>query len=132
MIAKFAGPHRFLSNFFTEPDGTCVEREFQQSKCADPADKKRFMGLTPGQCKRLGRKVKLRADWEDCKEFVMYQLVRTKFQDHAALRLMLLGTLDQEIVEGNDWGDTYWGVCDGEGQNILGKILMIVRDELAT
>lgn len=32
--------------------------------------------------------------------------------------------------EGNTWGDKFWGVCDGEGENHLGKLLMEVRAEL--
>ena len=44
----------------------------------------------------------------------------------------LLDTGDQELVEYNTWGDTYWGVCTRirQGQNWLGKILMEVREEL--
>ena len=33
-------------------------------------------------------------------------------------------------IEGNTWNDTFWGVCNGQGQNWLGKILMLVRSEL--
>ena len=47
-----------------------------------------------------------------------------------SLKEMLLLTGDQEIIEENYWGDTFWGVCRGKGQNHLGKILMKVRDEL--
>lgn len=32
--------------------------------------------------------------------------------------------------KGNHWHDTYWGVCDGAGENRLGKLLMQVRREL--
>lgn len=32
--------------------------------------------------------------------------------------------------EGNTWDDTYWGVCKGVGTNYLGKLLMIVRNDL--
>ena len=42
----------------------------------------------------------------------------------------LLETGNQELVEGNTWGDIFWGVCNGKGQNWLGKILMMVRDEI--
>lgn len=42
---------------------------------------------------------------------------------------MLLKTGDEELVEGNTWGDTFWGVCKGKGRNELGKILMKVREE---
>jgi predicted NAD-dependent protein-ADP-ribosyltransferase YbiA (DUF1768 family) len=43
---------------------------------------------------------------------------------------MLIDTGDQELIEGNWWGDVIWGVCNGKGENHLGKILMEVRKEL--
>ena len=55
--------------------------------------------------------------------------IREKFK-HTDLKELLLSTGDQELVEGNTWNDTYWGICRGEGQNNLGKILMKVRMEL--
>ena len=45
-------------------------------------------------------------------------------------RQRLLDTGDRELIEGNTWGDRFWGVCRGEGENKLGRILMRVRDEL--
>uniref|UniRef100_UPI00345E83CD NADAR domain-containing protein n=1 Tax=uncultured Duncaniella sp. TaxID=2768039 RepID=UPI00345E83CD len=47
-----------------------------------------------------------------------------------ALAEKLIATGDAELVEGNYWHDTVWGVCDGVGENHLGKILMRVREEL--
>lgn len=44
----------------------------------------------------------------------------------------LLATRDRMLIEGNDWGDTFWGMVDGEGENNLGKILMRVREEIKT
>ena len=41
-----------------------------------------------------------------------------------------MATRDRVLIEGNDWGDTFWGMTDGEGENHLGKILMRVRAEL--
>ena len=34
------------------------------------------------------------------------------------------------LIEGNEWGDTFWGTCDGIGENHLGKILMRIRNEM--
>lgn len=83
----------------------------------------------PGLIKKIGQKVKLRKDWDSKKLEYMNWAVREKFKDES-LKEMLLLTGDQEIIESNYWGDTFWGVCKGKGQNHLGKILMEVRDEL--
>ena len=86
--------------------------------------------LNLSEAKRLGRRVRLRSDWEQVKYDVMLDVVRAKFNQHPDLAQKLLATGDEELVEGNDWGDTYWGVCNGRGKNMLGKILMRVRAEL--
>ena len=59
----------------------------------------------------------------------MLSIVRAKFEN-AYLRRRLIATGDAELMEGNDWGDRFWGVCRGKGENRLGKILMKVRAEI--
>jgi hypothetical protein len=60
----------------------------------------------------------------------MLRAVRAKFAVNAAIRDVLLGTGDEEIVEDSN-SDYYWGRgADGTGRNILGRILMRVRAEL--
>ena len=83
----------------------------------------------PGEAKRWGRNITLRADWEHVKLPIMLNLVRQKFANDP-LRAKLLGTGEHELIEGNHWNDTFWGVCRGVGSNRLGKILMQVRAEL--
>lgn len=58
-----------------------------------------------------------RPDWEDVKVDIMLGLLRQKFQ-HPELGAKLLATGDAYLVEGNTWGDTFWGVFNGKGQNI--------------
>lgn len=130
-ITRFDAAHRFLSNFFIEPDGTSVEVEFQVEKCAIPADRKRFIGLSPVAAKRLGGKIKLRSGWDSGKLSLMAELVRNKFTDHVDLAWMLVGTGDAELIHGVWWDDEFWGVRNGKGENHLGKMLMQVRAELS-
>ena len=73
----------------------------------------------------------MRADWEVIKVDMMFNLVYDKFSKNPYLRDLLLLTKDFELEEGNNWGDTFWGVCDGVGENHLGKILMDVRTYLS-
>lgn len=133
-IAKFSGENAFLSNFFAcfiMHDGIMypsVEHAFQASKTLRLGERHKIADTTtPGDAKRLGRKVTLHPDWEQCKIGVMSELVLYKFASNPDLRSKLLGTGDAELIEGNTWGDTFWGVCEGEGQNHLGRILMQVR-----
>ena len=132
---KFRGKYEFLSNMFNcgvEWKGEvyrCSETVFQMEKCEREEDKKRFKGLMPGQAKKLGRRIKMRSDWNDIKLQIMKELLRKKF-NREPFKQQLIDTGDEELVEGNRWGDTYWGVCRGRGQNKLGKLLMQVRKEI--
>lgn len=130
LIDRFRGEYDFLSNFYLEDDCTTVEHFFQALKTKDTAEQEKILNApTPGSAKRLGRTVKLRSDWEEIKDDIMYELVRDKFED-PELAEKLLATGEAELIEGNTWGDTYWGVCRGRGLNKLGRILMQVRAEL--
>lgn len=136
-IMRFSGDYRFLSNFYPARaivNGLAfrsVEHAYQATKTLDMGARVEIMrAATPGQAKRLGQKVELRSDWEVLKLDIMYRLVRQKFTADKDLRRQLLATGDRDLIEGNTWGDTFWGVCNGEGQNHLGKILMKVRKEL--
>lgn len=82
---------------------------------------------------RLGRsrKHKLRRDWESVKDNVMRKALHAKFTQHENLREMLLDTGGAEIVEHTS-KDKYWGDGgDGRGRNMLGRLLMELRSELA-
>jgi ribA/ribD-fused uncharacterized protein len=139
-IDKFEGENRFLSNFWlcdiydTEDEEVyrSVEHIFQAKKTLDKKERKAIRECaTPGQAKKMGKTVTLRADWEQVKIPYMKTFVKQKFVIHRDLLEKLLATGDEELIEGNTWGDDFWGVCNnGIGQNNLGKILMEVRDEL--
>jgi ribA/ribD-fused uncharacterized protein len=129
MITEFTGEHRFLSNFWPSEvtlDGlkfSTVEHAYQASKTLNI-----MICPTPGKAKRMGKTVTLREDWGIVKQNVMLGLIAQKFCLHEDLKQRLLATGNQEIVEGNNWGDTFWGVCNGVGENWLGKTIMAVRE----
>ncbi len=135
-ISSFSGPHRWLSNFWPAEvvlDGVAyptVEHAYQAAKTLCPTEREFVRAATtPGAAKRCGKRITLRPDWDKVKSAVMLNLVRQKF-DLDPLGAWLLATADHELIEGNTWGDTFWGMCHGRGQNVLGKILMRVRNEL--
>jgi ribA/ribD-fused uncharacterized protein len=81
---------------------------------------------------RMGRdrKKPLRRDWEAVKDDIMREAVRAKFTQHPALLRVLLATGDAHLVE-HTTNDSYWGDGgDGSGKNMLGRILMDLRDQL--
>lgn len=138
MIDRFDGDYAFLSNFypssiFDSNDGLTyptVEHFFQAKKSVILRERELISKAdTPGQAKRMGRKVQLRSDWEDIKLLVMEDALRRKFLK-PRFKEALLATGDEELVEGNHWGDTFWGVCKGVGENHLGKLLMKIREDL--
>ena len=135
-IDTFGGDNSYLSNFYYAPivyNGVkynSTEVAYQAAKAVKELDKKKFICMTSSEAKALGRKIELRPDWDSVKDVVMYDVCKLKFTTHADLKEKLLSTGDAELIEGNYWGDVYWGVCNGIGQNKLGKILMRIRSEL--
>jgi ribA/ribD-fused uncharacterized protein len=81
---------------------------------------------------RLGRSRAhpLREDWETVKESVMREALAAKFGQHPALKAVLLGTGEAELIE-HTRNDRYWGDGgDGAGKNRLGHLLMELRAKL--
>lgn len=140
VIDSFAGKYFFLSNFsrssiyYLGKSYPTVEHAFQASKTKDP-DRRALIAsaTTPAEAKRLGRRVLLRPDWEEVKVPIMRQLLIEKFSPYHFPRLTekLLATKPAILIEGNTWGDTFWGRVDGKGLNQLGTLLEDVRAVVA-
>ncbi len=137
--------HLPASNFFVwpipAPGGRTAptnEHYFAAAKTRDRAEQDRILAApTAGQAKRLGRRVTLRDDWEVVELGVMRRAIEAKFADpFAGPGAWLVQTSPFELVEGNRWGDDFWGMVRGDdgkwsGQNWLGVLLMARRSELA-
>jgi len=137
MIKNFTGKYAFLSNFHLSPTKldnqlyASVEHAFQAAKTHDPQEREQIrFAPSARDSKNLGRKCTRRSDWHDIRLELMLELVRSKFELNPDLAERLLDTGDQDLQEGNTWNDHFWGVCEGEGENHLGRILMQVRGEL--
>ena len=140
-IQGFFGQYRYLSNFWdcdVEYEGLkykSSEAAFQAAKCKNNNDRIQFTSMEAKESKAAGKHVKLRSDWEEIKVGVMLEIVRAKFTQNPKLAQALKQTQFAKLIESNKWCDNFWGVCecdicDGVGQNMLGEILMTVRDEL--
>lgn len=132
-------PYGYLSNFarysvtLDGKEWPTNEHYYQAMKFTDPkiqATIRKAGG--PGEAKRLGnmKGLTLRHDWYTAKIGVMRKVVKAKFMQHPMLLQMLLRTSDAELIEHTE-NDSYWGDGgDGSGRNMLGKILMEVREQL--
>lgn len=137
-ITEFEGEYEFLSNFYevsVEYNGLTYgssEAAFQAQKCMTDEERQAFTKYSPDKSKRAGKRVKLRSDWEDVKLKIMEDVLRAKFTQHKDIAERLIDTGGKILIEGNDWGDVFWGADSqtGEGENHLGEILMKIRGEL--
>ena len=136
-ILGFFGEHRWLSNFWPSvvvmdwEEYTTVEHAYQAAKtfnhdvrhairnCPKASDAKR--AAPTGSL--------LRPDWMFVRVQVMDDLLRQKFSNPELMH-KLLQTGDCLLEETNRWNDTFWGVCNGQGENNLGKLLMKIRKDL--
>lgn len=140
IIRHFRGEYSFLSNFYKckvsygayQYDNS--EAAYQASKTKDLTEKEKFMCMSPKDAKRYGRRVTMYEGFEENKVKIMQEIVFCKFMENKDLMKKLQDTGDAKLIEGNKWHDNFWGVCDcprqtcNGGKNILGKILMQVRD----
>jgi ribA/ribD-fused uncharacterized protein len=143
-IESFSAENRFLSNFwpvevqFEDIAYPSVEQAYKAAKTTDVATRLEISRLKPNK-RDLGEKIEallskheIRTDWsDDIRLEIMENLLIQKFDGRdEGLRQKLIDTGDVELIEGNTWGDTFFGICDGVGENHLGKLLMKVRESL--
>ena len=138
-IVAFDGAERWLSNFvgcsidYQGRNFPSVEHAYQsmkqdsetwRQKCADYT-------ITSAAIKKMAQEIDKRPDWNRIKLSVMRECVKLKFLQEP-FRTRLIETGNMEIIEGNWWHDTFWGVDKDtmEGSNNLGKLIMEVRSSL--
>lgn len=136
---RTADEYGSFSNFAAYPielDGQIwptSEHYFQAQKFDDPEYREKIRTTKSAMiAARLGRsrKVPIKSNWNKIKDDVMREAVRAKFTQHTSLREILLGTGEAVIIE-HTRNDRYWGDGgDGSGKNMLGLILMEVREQL--
>lgn len=136
-ISRFSGEYHWLSNFSPAHvvlDGCVyptVEHAYQAAKTESASLRTSVLNAkTPGQAKQLGRQLRKRDDWETVKVSVMRELLEQKFCLGSDYARRLVNTGDALLEETNTWGDTFWGICRGQGENMLGVLLTQQREAL--
>lgn len=146
-IVRYDGIFDWLSNFYPCAmvfEGMLfptIENAYQAAKF--PLEQRAiFQNCSPGRAKRLGKKKNLqefygltfRPEWADpeFRKAIMKELIDYKFsyEHNPILAGRLVSTYPLQLIEGNYWHDYFWGVCDGKGENNLGKIQETRREEL--
>jgi len=135
-MIEFSGKYAMLSNFYdnqiTYNKITYKNNEaaFQAQKTDSDKIRKQFSRMFPSEAVRKGKTLQLRTDWNDeLAEKIMYEINKIKFSQEP-FKTLLLETKDEVLENRNGHGDIVWGICDGKGENKLGKILMKIRTEL--
>lgn len=136
-MASFRGEKYFLSNMYPctvriNMNGTVYtmkssESAFQALRCPEKIDE--YVPLNGFEAKKLSKSHAARPDWRYVSIDVMKYVLHCKFSQNPDLAAKLIA-INGEIVEQNEWYDTFWGVCNGIGQNHLGKCLMELRSQL--
>lgn len=135
VIAGFKGNYRWLSNFercdilYKGILYPSAESAYQAQKTLDIKARHIFSKLDAREAKTLGKIINIRPDWDNVKLELMYEICEIKF-NLPQFKPRLIDTGEMKIIESNYWGDTFWGECDGVGENHLGKIIMQVRDKI--
>lgn len=135
-ISSFTDENAFLANQY--PCAVVLDNElyssvevaFQAAKTNDPELREKIRTAKSFyEARKIGKNLTLSEDWDSRRLFVMKDLVEQKFTKSLPLKLKLLLTTGDMLVQGNS--DTFWGENKwGEGENNLGKILMDVRNSL--
>lgn len=133
-IESFRGPFAFLSTFAATPInyGGAIYASAQHLLSAlmttDKSMREKIRQAPgPAEAMKLAKSFVPRPDWEKIKLDVMREVMKRKFQ-LPDLRAKLITTKGRELINANTYHDTFWGVCNGEGENWLGRIIQEVRD----
>ena len=140
-IDKFTGKYAVLSpdypiEFICQEADTIyptIQHAFEACKTDAPCKKRYLSELSVKKAMAATKKWRRWPDWEHEKEFCMEGLIREKFTEVPnadEYAEVLLSTGKEELIFTGPLADKYWGVVGGQGENRLGKILMLIREEL--
>lgn len=114
-----------------------VEHYFVAHKTKDRDLRAKIAAMNyPAQAKKYGQQLKVRLDWNNIKESVMYDALLWKFRPETYWSKVLINSNPVDLIEWNNWHDNYWGWCicknclKKEKLNRLGYLIMKIREEV--
>lgn len=134
---KTKDPHGHMSNFYRSKfyyNGmwwNTSEHAYQAAKTCNYDEVVLVRDArTPGTARDLGQTVDLIPNFDHDKYEIMKDIVFEKYLQNRNLLDQLIKTGDEYLIEDSPV-DYYWGCgADGSGKNMLGRVLMEVRDDL--
>jgi len=139
IIDRFREEHFFLSNFYQPVhiiiDGIryrSSEAAYHALKYDDRETRFNISLLDAAEAKRYSKQHHVDGLDDSMLLANMFRVLVVKFVGDIELITKLLNTRPAKLIEGNKYGDTFWGVCDGKGLNHLGEMLMTIRDGLSS
>ena len=137
MINKFDNEYIFLSNYYPQNitykgiTYNCAMNAYYGQLISDNLQKKAIANATPSRALSMVINSISKIDYsQEEQDNIMYEILKVKFSD-SKLKNLLLQTNQEPLNNNINWEDTYWGICNDEGDNKLGKLLMKLRDELS-
>ncbi|WP_082746866.1 NADAR family protein [Burkholderia sp. MSMB1826] len=137
-------PYGAFSNLYPRPiefDGRIyptTEHAYQAGKASKPAVREWILSApTPALAAMAAHGLytwDVVPNWAQIKFDRMRAVLRAKFSQHDDLRDLLLSTGTMRLVEAgtvNNAVNRLWGEVDGKGENMLGVMLMELREELS-
>jgi ribA/ribD-fused uncharacterized protein len=134
-INSFTKEYQFLSNTYNSPieiDGisyTNAESAFWAQRVKDSRARNKFSRLSGNKARAKAIQAEPVEDWDENINHYMEKVLKAKFSDPKMMKL-LNSTKGCKLINTNTYRDDYWGVYMGKGKNVLGRLLMKIRDEV--
>ena len=134
-VNSFTKDYQFLSNSYNSPVEiggivyTNAESAFWAQRVKDSRARNKFARLSGNKARAKAIQAEPVEDWDTNINQYMEQVLRSKFKD-PKMKNLLLKTKGMKLINTNTYRDDYWGVYMGKGKNILGRLLMKIRDEV--
>lgn len=134
-ITELKGDYEFLAMTYNHPitvDGltyTNAEAAFWAQRIADKNARVKLTRLSPMKARAKALQAYPIDDWDEIKDDILKHILEIKFSDDV-LKKKLLDTGSMKILNNNTYRDEYYGIYNGKGKNILGKMIMNLRESL--
>lgn len=109
-----------------------AEAAYQAHKTKEPQIINIFTTLDGLSSQSIGRGVHAYDGWDNDKVKIMLLVIFEKFRQNPNILEKLIDTGEQKLIAVSMSKEKFWGTLNNEGENILGKILMYVREHFKT